>query len=184
MELHVLNEKFMIWRNLKYYFPYCELTNQPKWRVAILTCIDCRIISPIFGIEDPGEAILIRTAGALLTPDSFRSLVIAVYEMNVRIICVVGHTDCGGKMTKGQMNELLSKISKRAGLPTEEVLRLLNSSDASHAFLGFDDVKAQIHRTVKTLQKHPLISQTGVEVVGYLYDTLNGDFTELKQIEK
>lgn len=184
MDVYDLDEKFKVWRNIKFYFPYSELTTQPKWRVAILSCMDCRIISNVFGIEDPGEAIIIRTAGALLTHDSLRSLLIAVFDLNVNLIVVVGHTDCGGKMNNDQMIRLLSKISKRTGIPGEKVLRLLGSSDPSEAFLGFNDVEVQIRQTVKTIQEHPLISPAEVEVVGYLYDALNGQLTKLKQMEK
>ncbi|MFX0013335.1 MAG: beta-class carbonic anhydrase [Promethearchaeota archaeon] len=180
MDVYKLDEKFKVWRNIKFYFPYSELTTQPKWRVAILSCMDCRIVSSIFGIEDPGEAIIIRTAGALLTFDSLRSLLIAIFDLNVNLIAVVGHTDCGGNMTKDQMVRLLSKISKRTGIPDREVLRILGSEDPSDAFLGFSDVEIQIRQTVKSIQEHPLISPAGVKVVGYIYNTLTGELTKLE----
>ena len=184
MDIHKLDEKFKIWRNLKFYFPYSELTNQPNWRVAILTCMDCRITTSVFGIEDPGDAIIIRTAGALLTFDSLRSLLIAVYDLNVNQIVVVGHTDCGGEMTKEQMIRLLTKISKKTGISGEEVLRLLSSSDPSDAFLGFNNVEVKVLETVMAIQEHPLISPTEVEVVGYLYDVTKGFISKIQQRER
>ncbi len=181
MAVFNLDEKFKLWRNIKYYYPYSELTRQPKWRVAILTCMDCRIISNVFGIEDPGEAIVIRTTGALLTLDSLRSLLIAVYELNVNLIAVIGHTDCGGEMSENQMRKLISKISKRAGISPEEVLRLLGSSDPPSAFLGFNNVEVQVQKTVKDIREHPLITPVGVEVVGFIYETLKGDLINLQK---
>ena len=179
MEVINLDEKFKFWRNIKFYFPYRELSRQPKWRVAILTCMDCRIISNIFGIEEPGDAIIIRTAGALLTVDSLRSLLIAIYELNVNQVAIVGHTDCGGEMSEDQMRQIISKISERTGIQHEEVLRLLSSSDPSHALLGFNNVEVQVKKTVKIIQKHPLISPLGVKVVGYVYETSKGDLISL-----
>ncbi len=184
MDVYELDEKFRIWQNIKFYFPYSELTNHPKWRVAILTCMDCRIISSIFGIEDPGNAVIIRTAGALLTFDSLRSLLIAIYELNVNLIVVVGHTDCGGEMTKEYMTRLLTKISRKTGISGEKILSLLSSSDTSDAFLGFNDVIVQINQTVKTIQEHPLISPAEVEVVGYIYDVSKGQLSKLQQRER
>lgn len=184
MEVHDLEQKFKTWQNLKFYFPYGELTNQPKWRIAILTCMDCRIISNIFGIEDPGDAIIIRTAGAMLTFDSLRSLLIAIYELGVSTIAIVGHTDCGGEMTKEQMTRLLTKISEKTGMSDEEVLRLLSSRDPQDAFLGFNNIEAQILQTVKTIQEHPLISPVGVEVVGYIYDVSKGQFSKVRHRER
>jgi hypothetical protein len=37
MEIYDIDQKFRNWRNIKFYFPYRELTNQPEWRTAILT---------------------------------------------------------------------------------------------------------------------------------------------------
>ncbi|MHA2244271.1 MAG: beta-class carbonic anhydrase [Candidatus Hodarchaeales archaeon] len=179
-----LDDKFKIWRNIKFYFPYRELTNQPKWRVAILTCMDCRITTNVFGIEDPGESIIIRNAGALLTPDSLRSLLIAIYDLKVNLIAVVGHTDCGGEMTKDQMNQLLNKISKKTGISSEKILQMLNVSSPTHALFGFNDVKIQIQRTIKTIREHPLVSQAEVEVVGYIYNTLDGSLVRSHSFQR
>ncbi|MFX0206457.1 MAG: beta-class carbonic anhydrase [Candidatus Hodarchaeota archaeon] len=178
MDVSSLDVKFQNWRNLKFYFPYRELTSSPSWRVAILTCMDCRIVSNVFGVEDPGEAIIIRTAGALLTLDSLRSLLISIYELNVNLIVVCGHTDCGGRMSKDHMNQLLSKICKKTSISREEILNILNSSNPSEAFRGFIDVKVQVQKTIKSIREHPLISPTGVEVVGYIYETLNGNLVK------
>ncbi|UCG00710.1 MAG: carbonic anhydrase [Candidatus Heimdallarchaeota archaeon] len=184
MDVYKLDEKFRIWQNIKFYFPYSELTTQPQWRVAILTCMDCRIITSVFGIEEPGNAIIIRTAGALLTFDSLRSLLIAIYELNVNVIVVVGHTDCGAEMTKEYMTRLLARISKKTGISGEKVLNLLSSSDSADAFLGFNDVEVQIHQTVKTIQEHPLISPAEVEVVGYIYDVSKGKLSKIQKKER
>jgi carbonic anhydrase len=173
-----LEEKLRQWRNLKFYFPYRNLSNKPKFRLAIITCMDCRIISNVFGIEDPGEAIVIRNAGALMTPDSLRSLLIAIYELNVNKILVCGHTDCGCQMNIDQMNDILSKISERTNLSSNDILHEFNVQNAPQIFYGFLDVKKQVLETVKNLQQHPLIPSE-VEVLGYIYETLTGDLNKL-----
>ena len=184
MEILELDEKLKIWPNIKFFYPYSELTNKPKWRVAILTCMDYRIITGIFGIKDPGEAIIIRNAGALLTFDSLRSLLIAIYDLGVKLIVVVGHMDCGGEMTKVQMTRLLTKVSKKTGMSIDQVLDYFSSSDPSDVFLGFNDVEVQIYQTVKTIQEHPLIFPDEVEVLGYIYDITKGRFSKVQQRER
>ncbi|MHA2328224.1 MAG: carbonic anhydrase [Candidatus Hodarchaeales archaeon] len=139
------------------------------------------MISNIFGLEDPGEAIIIRTAGALFTPDGLRSLLIAIYELNVNLVVVVGHTDCGGEMTNDQMDQLLNKISKKTNFSREKVLQFLNASSPFHAFLGFSNVKSQIQRTVRAIREHPLISAGNVEVRGFIYKTHEGDLIKLRE---
>src|ERR1700736_2334839 len=62
--------------------------------LAVLTCIDSRI-DPLamLGLR-PGDAKIIRNAGARVTVDSLRSLVLAANLLGVTRICVVQHTDC------------------------------------------------------------------------------------------
>ena len=173
---------FRKWKDIKYYFPYSELGNTPKWRTAILTCMDCRIISNIFCIDDPGEVIIIRNAGSLLTFDSLRSLLIAVYELEVETIIVVGHTDCGGCMTPPRMNQIIVNISERTNRSPDEILKILNVQTAEEAFLGFTNVENQINETVANIKNHPLFSGIGVEVQGYIYNTKTGEM--IKQVDK
>jgi carbonic anhydrase len=179
MDSKDLKNKLKHWKDLKYFFPYSELTGHPKWRVVILTCMDCRIISNVFGVEEPGEVTIIRNAGALLTPDSLRSILVAIYELEVNLIAVIGHTDCGGCMSNDEMETLLSTISKRTKISHEEVLRILGVSSVKQAFLGFSDVTVQVKRTVKAIQTHPLISSVEVNVLGYIYDTKSGEIIKI-----
>jgi carbonic anhydrase len=62
--------------------------------LAVLTCIDSRI-DPLamLGLR-AGDAKIIRNAGARVTGDALRSLVLAVNLLEVTRVCVVQHTDC------------------------------------------------------------------------------------------
>ena len=62
--------------------------------LAVVTCIDSRI-DPLamLGLV-PGDAKIIRNAGARVTDDALRSLVLAVNLLGVTRVCVVQHTDC------------------------------------------------------------------------------------------
>ena len=62
--------------------------------LAVLTCIDTRIDPlAILGLR-PGDAKIIRNAGARATPDALRSLILAANLLNVSRVCVVQHTNC------------------------------------------------------------------------------------------
>jgi len=178
-EVTEVEKKLKNWKNVKFYYPYKDLTGVPKWRTAILTCMDCRITSSVFGVEDPGELTVIRNAGALLTRDSLRSLLIAIYELNVRNIFVCGHTNCGGQMTPQRMNLTVEKISKRSNSPPKKVLEILGVRNASQAFLGFEDVSQQVTKTVSAIKNHPLISSVGIHVSGFVYQTHTGEFIKI-----
>jgi carbonic anhydrase len=68
----------------------------PSRRLAVLTCMDTRI-DPlrIFGLQ-PGEAAVLRNAGARID-DAVRGAVeIARDRLAVERLLVLGHTDCRG----------------------------------------------------------------------------------------
>jgi carbonic anhydrase len=75
-------------------------TRFPDKRVAILTCMDTRLaeLLPAAMNLRQGDAKIIRTAGAVVSHpfgSIMRSLLVAVYELQVQEIIVVGHHDCG-----------------------------------------------------------------------------------------
>ncbi len=81
--------------------------------LAVLTCMDSRI-DPLgmFGLE-PGDAKIIRNAGARVYDDALRSLVMAVHLLGVRRIAVVHHTQCA--MQSADPEALAARVSESAG---------------------------------------------------------------------
>jgi carbonic anhydrase len=77
--------------------------------LAVLTCIDSRIDPLAMLGLIPGDAKIIRNAGARVTDDALRSLVLAVNLLGVKRICVVQHTDCA--MAKSSDAEIRAAIS-------------------------------------------------------------------------
>ena len=62
--------------------------------LAVLTCMDSRI-EPLamLGLE-PGDAKILRNAGARVTDDVLRTLVLASYLLGVDRAMIVAHTKC------------------------------------------------------------------------------------------
>ena len=74
--------------------PHGTLPREPARRLAVLTCMDCRIDPmPAFGLA-PGDAVVLRNAGAQVSDDVLRSLRLAARNLGVNAVRVVGHTDC------------------------------------------------------------------------------------------
>jgi carbonic anhydrase len=66
---------------------------QPTRRLAVLTCMDCRI-DPLAALGlTLGDAVVLRNAGAHYSDDVVRSLRLA-RGLGVAGVDVVGHTDC------------------------------------------------------------------------------------------
>ena len=94
--------------------------------LAVLTCIDSRI-DPLkmLGLK-PGDAKIIRNAGARVTDDALRSLILSVNLLGVDRVCVVQHTDCA--MAKSTNDEIRAKIG--AGAENVEFLAMADQHQA------------------------------------------------------
>ena len=71
------------------------LTGTAARGLAVLTCIDSRI-DPLAALGlAPGDAKIIRNAGARVTGETLITLILAVYLLGVERIFLMPHTDCG-----------------------------------------------------------------------------------------
>ena len=103
--------------------------------LAIITCMDSRI-NPlaIVGME-AGDAKILRNAGARVTDDVLRTLVLATYLLGVKRVLVMPHTDC--RMTQDDESSIHQMIAQLHGIDTRD-LEFRTVSD-QHAALT-DDV--------------------------------------------
>lgn len=84
----------------------------PDKKIAIVTCMDTRLVELLpaaLGIRN-GDVKIIKNAGGTITnpfDSTMRSLLVAVYELGVNEIMVIGHTGCGVQgMNAKEMLEL------------------------------------------------------------------------------
>ena len=98
----------------------------PDKRIAIVTCMDTRLVELLpaaLGIKN-GDVKMIKNAGGTITnpfDSTVRSLLVAVYELGVNEIMIIGHTNCG--VQGMDANEMLSLMRER-GI-SEEHIRLM-----------------------------------------------------------
>jgi carbonic anhydrase len=93
-----------------------DLTGEARKGLAIITCMDSRV-DPlhIVGMA-PGDAKILRNAGARVTEDVLRTLVLAVHLLGVNRVLVMPHTDC--RMANGTEAEIHEQIWERSGVDT------------------------------------------------------------------
>lgn len=129
--------------------------------LAVLTCIDSRIDPlALLGLR-AGDAKIIRNAGARVTPDALRSLVIAVNLLGVTRVCVVHHTDCA--MVGTTDDEMRARISAQRGV------------DASGwKFLASSDQLATMHDDIRVIEACPLLPAE-LHVGGFIFDVRSGE---------
>lgn len=131
--------------------------------LAVITCIDSRI-DPLrmLGLQ-AGDAKIIRNAGARVTDDALRSLVLAVNLLGVNRVCVVQHTECA--MAGGSDDELRARIGE------------LQHADASGwEFHAMDDQRAALAGDLEKITGCPLLP-ADLEVGGFVFDVRSGALT-------
>lgn len=141
-----------------------DLPMPPARRVAIVTCMDARIVpSRQFGLEE-GDAHVIRNAGGRAR-EALRSLVISQRLLGTNEIAVIHHTDCG--MLTFTNPDLHAKVKQDLGADSSGI-----------DFLPFSDVEESVREDVAFLLSSPLIPGD-VLIRGFVYDVRNGQLTEV-----
>jgi len=127
--------------------------------LAVLTCMDSRL-DPLrmLGLE-PGDAKILRNAGARVTDDVLRTLVVARYLLGVDRIVVVAHTRC--RMAGGTEDDVHEAIAAAGGPDTR-----------SMALLTTTDQDAAIRQDVQRVRSFPYLDRT--EVGGFVFDIDTG----------
>jgi carbonic anhydrase len=96
-----------------------HLTGQAMRGLAIITCMDSRIAPlAIVGMQ-AGDVKILRNAGARVTEDVLRTLVLAVHLLGVNRVLVMPHTEC--KMASASEDEIHAALTKSAGIDTRSL---------------------------------------------------------------
>lgn len=153
----------------------------PDKKVAIVSCMDTRLtelLPAALGLKN-GDAKIIKNAGAVISHpfgDVMRSLLIAVYELNVQEILVVGHTDCGVQHMDGQ--KMIEKMKVR-GITSKDIDLLKYCHINIISWLGgFEDLNISIRKSVELIRKHPLVPED-IMVYGLVMDSVTGELIKL-----
>lgn len=141
-------------------FKYSDLTGSAAKGLAIVTCMDSRI-NPlsVVGMRS-GDAKILRNAGARVTEDVIRTLVLATYLLNVDRILVMPHTDCA--MARGDEADIHRLIDEKYGVDTRAL-----------EFRTTRDQEGSLAIDVNRIRAYPLLRE-GVTVAGAIYDVKTG----------
>ena len=137
-----------------------ELTGEARKGLAIVTCMDSRI-DPlrIVGMQ-AGDAKILRNAGARVTDDVLRTLILATHLLNVSRVLVMPHTDC--RMASATEEEMHALILEKSGVDTRGVeIRTVK------------DQQAALIKDIGRIESYPLL-KNGITVMGAIYDVKSG----------
>ncbi|GAB3709625.1 beta-class carbonic anhydrase [Nocardiopsis nanhaiensis] len=129
--------------------------------LALVTCMDSRI-EPLdmLGLQ-PGDAKILRNAGARVTDDTLRTLVLAVYLLGVERVLVLPHTNC--KMASVASDDAVHDlIQEKHGVDTRSL-----------EFHTNNDQLGALRHDLERIRHHPLLPK-GLPVAGAIYDVDTG----------
>jgi carbonic anhydrase len=110
-----------------------------------------------------GDAKILRNAGARVTEDVLRTLVLATYLLGVKRILIMPHTNC--RMAMGEESDIHALIQKEHGVDTRSL-----------EFRTVSDQRAALITDVNRVRSYPLLND-GVVVGGAIYDVTSGKIT-------
>ena len=162
-------------------FEKYRTSKYPDKKIAIVTCMDTRLVELLpaaMGIKN-GDVKMIKNAGGVITnpfDSTMRSLLVAVYELGVNEIMVIGHTECG---VQGMKAEEMLHIMKERGIPEEHITLMRHCGiDLDKWLDGFEETPKAVKDSVDLIRNHPLMVKD-VKVSGYIMDSVTGKLTPL-----
>jgi carbonic anhydrase len=144
-------------------FQSLKLEGRAARGLAVVTCMDSRI-DPLamLGLKK-GDAKILRNAGARVTPDVLRTLILAAHLLDVRRVMVVAHTDC--RMSKVTDDQVHAEIMRTAGTDTRSL-----------DFNTISDQPATLAEDVQRIRSYPYLPKE-LTVIGCVYDIETGKLT-------
>ena len=131
--------------------------------LAVVTCMDSRI-DPLrmLGLAQ-GDAKILRNAGARVTDDVLRTLVLAAHLLAVERVMVVAHTDC--RMAKQTDAAVHQAIFDQSGLDTRSL-----------DFGTVDDQERVLREDLQRIRSSPYLPRD-LHAIGCIYDVTSGVLT-------
>ena len=128
--------------------------------LAIVTCMDSRIDPLAMVGLQRGDAKILRNAGARVTDDVLRTLVLAVHLLGVERVMIVAHTDC--RMAMQTEEKLHAAILANSGPDTRSI-----------EFGVIEDQYTVLARDVQRVRSSPFLP-ADLSVIGCRYDLGTG----------
>nr|CAA9287406.1 Carbonic anhydrase [uncultured Armatimonadetes bacterium] len=141
----------------------------PAKRLAVVTCMDTRVLVEKALNLRTGDAHLLRNAGGLVTDDVLRSLALSHHALGVERVVVIGHTECG-LMAFGD-EELRARIRQRMG----------PSVNPPRTFGTFSDLEENVREQMRRVRACPYLPDT-LALSGFVYELKTGRLNEVSLV--
>ena len=148
-------------------FTLGHLPVPPARGLVVVSCMDARqAMFSMLGLK-PGDALIIRNAGGIVTDDVIRSLIVAHHLLSAREVMIINHTECGLLTFKDE--EMRSRLQQATGA----------NAATPRRFYAFSDLEQNIRAQVQKVKAHPWLP-ANLTVRGFIYDVKTGRLSEVK----
>ena len=145
-------------------FDKADLPLPPARKLAVVACMDARLIpTKVLGLEE-GDAHVIRNAGGVVTDDAIRSLSISQRLLGTEEIVLIHHTDCG--MLTFTDDEFKRSVQDDVGIKP------------AWAAEAFSDLDEDVRQSIARIQASPFIPRKD-SVRGFVYEVESGRLREV-----
>jgi carbonic anhydrase len=140
-----------------------DLPMPPGRRLAVVACMDARLIpTKVLGLKE-GDAHVIRNAGGVVTDDTIRSLAVSQHKLGTEEIILIHHTDCG--MLTFKDDEFRDELEEQTG------------AKPSWAAESFSDLDRDLRQSIERIRSSPFIPSKNVR--GFVYEVETGKLREV-----
>jgi carbonic anhydrase len=141
-----------------------DLPMPPAKKVAVVACMDARLIpTRVLGLNE-GDGHVIRNAGGVVTDDEIRSLSISQRLLGTEEIILIHHTDCG--MLTFTDDEFKRQIQDETGIKPE------------WAAEAFNDLEEDVRQSIARIKASPFIPRKD-SIRGFVYEVETGRLREV-----
>jgi carbonic anhydrase len=180
------NKRFVEGNSLNIHHDLEAVKNNSKKQhpfAVVLTCSDSRVDPDIIFDQGIGDLFIVKNAGNVISDIDFGSIEYAVEHLNVKLIVVMGHTDCGAvKAFVGDKK----KDFKHHHSHIDDILDSIDHEKEIKEIPKMNDdylnscIKANTLHSANSLLNDDLIKKHKVQVVQLLYDVKSGKVSKLK----
>lgn len=164
--MDVIGEVFTANESYAQSFTLGHLSLPPARKLAVVACMDARLmVDQMLGLKT-GDAHVIRNAGGIVTEDALRSLILSHHLLGTQEFMIINHTDCGMLTFKDE--DVREKLQQLTGTATVAPVH----------FYAFSDLEENIRRQAQKVKSHPWVSKD-IPVRGFIYDVKTGRLREV-----
>lgn len=150
----------------------------------MITCSDSRVSPEILFDQGIGDLFVIRNAGNLISDIDMGSIEYAVEHLDVKLIVILGHTECGA--IKAYINDKNNNYKKHLNHIDDIVETIAEEKEEQEAekhtpkqdnVLGC--INANIKHSNRLIQENLIVKEHKPKIISMRYDVHTGEIIQL-----